>query len=129
MYRKLINKIICGSILIILIGFMGCEDVAQNTIVKKSQSPNVKYIAIAFIRDAGATTDFSPQVSVIKSGELFENRSGNAFIGNKSEYIDIEWIDSSTLKTFYDCGEKDLFKKEKKIYEVTMEYEKRNINE
>jgi hypothetical protein len=112
MYRKQMNKVILGVMLIALIVFVGCEDMAQNTVVKKLKSPDGKYIAIAFIRDAGATTGFSPQVSVIKNDQSFENKSGNVFIGNNSEYVDIEWVDNSTLKISYDCEEKDIFRKE-----------------
>jgi len=125
MHRKLINKVILGIILIFLISIVGCEDVAQNTVVKTLKSPNGKYIAIAFIRDAGATTGFSPQVSVIESNQSFENKAGNVFRGNDSEYIDIEWVDNSTLKISYDCDEKEIFKKEEKVYGVNVNYEKR----
>ena len=99
----------------------------QNTVVKRLESPNGEYTAIAFIRDAGATTSFSPQVSVIKSNQSFENKVGNVFRGNHSEYIDIEWIDDSTLKISYDCDEKDIFQKEMKVYGIRVSYEKNKL--
>lgn len=124
--KLMYKKIILGAILFSLILFVGCEDMIQNIAVKRLESPNSEYTAIAFIREAGATTSFSPQVSVIKSNQSFKNKAGNVFRGNHSEYIDIEWIDDSTLKIFYNCGEKDIFKKEVKVYGIRVSYEKIN---
>ena len=47
------------------------ECTAENTIVKKFDSSSGEYIAYASIRDAGATTDFSTQVSILKKSKNY----------------------------------------------------------
>ena len=69
----------------------------SNDLVKESYSPDGKFKAVAFVRDCGATTSFSPQVSIIKAGKEFKNKPGNAFRGNKSKDIDVKWVNEQTL--------------------------------
>jgi len=64
-----------------LLGFTGCGDSCSNTIKAEGVSPDGKYVATAFIRDCGATTDFSPHVHLRPVGERMA-RTGNVFIGD-----------------------------------------------
>lgn len=47
----------------------GCVNPCNNQIVQEAVSPDGRYAATAFIRDCGATTDFSPQVFLRKTGD------------------------------------------------------------
>ncbi|MDR1251769.1 MAG: hypothetical protein LBK62_06335 [Treponema sp.] len=71
--------------------FSTCISVVKNDVSKSIISPNEKFVAISFIRSSGATTGFSPQVSILPKDKKLSNKSGNIFIGNNSKYIDIYW--------------------------------------
>lgn len=118
--------IILLVIFIVLINLTACDELASNKIVKEAKSPNGKYTAFAFIRDAGATTDFSPQVSILKKKRLSKSEIGNVFRGYHSQYIDIKWQGNSTLVVYYDCNEDNIFEKANKIKGISIKYEKRN---
>jgi len=80
----------------------GCSPLCSNTIVSRVQSPDGKYEATAFIRDCGATTDFSPQVYIGLKGEKI-GETGNIFIGNHSDKIRIQWSSPIQLEIFSEC--------------------------
>jgi hypothetical protein len=79
----------------------GCDPCA-NTIQAEAKSPDGKYIATAFIRDCGATTDFSPQVHLRAAGER-SGKTGNVFIGEGSTNIQISWLSATQLVVYSDC--------------------------
>ena len=81
----------------------GCGQPCKNTIVSKLVSPDGKYEATAFIRDCGATTDFSPQVYVCPKGDPLKE-TGNVFIGDHSDKIRIEWASPTQLNIFSECN-------------------------
>ncbi|MDR3173170.1 MAG: DUF5412 family protein [Treponema sp.] len=56
-----------------VIFIQSCE---VNDIVDYKYSPDGKYIAISYIRDAGATTAFSVHTSIVKSWEKLKNNRG-----------------------------------------------------
>lgn len=110
------------SLIIIVFILPGCSD--NNSIVKEIDSPNGNYVAIAFIRDLGATTPYSPQVSLLRKGSKLGNNAGNIFIGNKSKIIDVVWEDDSTLRVIYNCSDQDIFLQEKEKYGIDIIYTK-----
>lgn len=120
--KKDIRLVNLSLLIVLILGLIGCVNMSSNDIVKSIDSPNGEYRAIAFIRDCGATTDFSPQVTLLKKGHKFRNVPGNIFIGNHSKFIDISWKDDSTLIITYDCDKKDIFKQEKNKYGVHIIY-------
>jgi hypothetical protein len=88
-------RFICLLLTSIVLG--GCSDPCTNTVIEEISSPDGKLIATAFIRDCGATTDFSPQVSLRKAGEP-RPKNGNVFIGNHSQKIDLRWASKTHLR-------------------------------
>ena len=93
-----------------------------NDIKKVEVSPDGKYTAYAFIRDGGATTSFSPQVSILKKGKELKNESGNVFVGYHSDYIDIEWDDNNTLIIYHNVSSSDIIKQEYEKYSIEIVY-------
>ena len=85
-----------------LVALTGCDNPCSNTIKSEITSPDGKYVATAFIRDCGATTDFSPQVHVRPSGERLAE-TGNVFVGDHSDKVEIEWLSASHLVIYSDC--------------------------
>lgn len=80
--------------LLLVISF-GC-DPCGNEVVESAVSPDRKYEATSFIRDCGATTDFSPQVYLRLKGKPL-GKIGNVFVGNHSSQIQIQWLSSTQL--------------------------------
>lgn len=81
----------------------GCFDPCGNTTKAEVTSPDGKYVATAFIRDCGATTDFSPQVHLRPRGERLA-QTGNVFVGDHSPKIQIAWLSASHLIIYSDCS-------------------------
>lgn len=54
----------------------------KNELVGEHLSPDGQYKAVIFIRDCGATTGFSTQVSLLRSNMQLKNGSGNLFIAD-----------------------------------------------
>lgn len=120
---KLKNISICILIGIVCV-LSGCG-ICKNDVVKEINTSDNKYKIVAFIRAGGATTAFSPQVSLIKANKkLSDSDTGNIFRGNKSKYIDIQWKNENTLIIKYDCSEEDVFEKCTHIKDINIEYVK-----
>ena len=69
----------------------------DNEIKQELISPDGRYTATAFIRDCGATTGFSPQVQLRRTGKKMAP-TGNVFIGNHSNEIKIRWLSENELE-------------------------------
>ena len=69
----------------------------DNEIKQELVSPDGRYTATAFIRDCGATTGFSPQVHLRRTGQKMA-AAGNVFIGNHSNEIKIQWLSANELE-------------------------------
>ncbi len=89
------------TIVLALLVLSGCNPCA-NEIKSEITSPDGKYVATAFVRDCGATTSWSPHVHLRRVGER-RAKTGNVFIGNHSDKIQIEWLSRSQLVVYSDC--------------------------
>ena len=89
-------------LLFTLLALAGCADPCANTPVAEATSPDGKYVATPFIRDCGATTSFSPQVHLRRIGERVAE-TGNIFIGDHSDKIEIAWLSATQLVIYSDC--------------------------
>ena len=120
-------KTILMTIIIILIVFMAgrylldflFEDMCGNDIKQKIPSPNGQNVAYVFERSCGATTGFSPQLSVLNKDDDFQNESGNTFRSDKD--FSIEWIDEKNIKVIYDKSY-ETSEMGKKVNGVRIEY-------
>jgi uncharacterized protein DUF5412 len=79
-----------------------CADPCANTVVREVTSPDGRYTATAFIRDCGATTSYSPQVYLRRAGES-AGTTGNVFVGNRSDEIEISWASAKELVISSSC--------------------------
>jgi hypothetical protein len=95
------------------------EDLCGNDIKQRIPSPNGKNIAYVFDRSCGATTGFSPQLSILYKGDELENESGNTFRSEKD--FSIEWLDEKNLKVIYDISS-ETYEMKKKVNGITIEY-------
>ncbi len=113
---------------------ISCIAECNNEFIDKLESPSGKYVAFSFLRDCGATTDFSPQVTIMKKSIFnktanLKNRAGNVFIGNKSKNISIEWIEDDVLLIKHSCNSKNTFNQKTELLGVKIQYEKINVSE
>lgn len=112
----LVLALIMGSIKI-LFTILGVA--CGNDIQREVPSPNGDKVAYVFLRSCGATTGYSPQLSILNKGDEFENEVGNAFKSDKS--FSIEWINDNNLKVIYPRSSKPS-EKDKRVNGVHIEY-------
>jgi hypothetical protein len=113
-----------------MFSFSSCISVFKNDVSKSIISPDERFVAISFIRSSGATTGFSPQVSILPKDKKLPNRPGNVFIGDNSKYIDIYWENDNTLVIYHNCTKDDIYKKISTFKNIKIEYieEVKNAN-
>jgi hypothetical protein len=91
----------------------GCSDGCANTSLSEAESPNGRLTAILFERSCGATTGYSTQVSVLRSGAR-PAASGNTFVADTNHgaaeeavgggpWVEVAWIDDENLIVRYDA--------------------------
>ena len=98
-------------------------DLCENEIIDIVTSPDGKYVAYIFSREAGATTKTSFQLFVTETKkEVTFNNSlvGNIYISYGS--FGVVWLDNNRLliKQSYNS---DIFKQKKKYKNIIIEYE------
>ncbi len=86
-------------------------------------SPDGSRDAVAFIRDCGATTDYSSQVALLRSGESLPDRPGNVFVYPHRTDIHLEWLARDTLKISYSTASPVL--QERQVDGIAIVYGKR----
>jgi hypothetical protein len=70
-------------ICLLAILFWGCSgSSAVNRELSRVSSPDAEWDAVVFERSAGATTDFSTQVSIVKHQSVLPDGGGNVFIAD-----------------------------------------------
>ena len=72
-----------------------------NTEESRTTSPDGSRDAVAFIRDCGATTDYSSQVALVQHGQPLADRSGNVFVYGHRTDLRLQWIAADTLRIRY----------------------------
>ena len=109
------------GVLYVLTGFQ-FDGNGNNSIIKTVPSPNGKYTAYVFIRDMGASTKESYQLSILKEGRELGNTAGNAYI-SYSEFM-VEWVGEKEL--FVDNSAAEIFKQKNEVngIKITYDYKK-----
>ena len=71
-----------------LLGTTSCVNPCGNEVVETVPSPTQKWSAVVFVRDCGATTGFSTQLSILRARENLPNESGNVLVlGDGSGWV------------------------------------------
>ncbi|EJE7233851.1 hypothetical protein M5L40_000743 [Clostridium botulinum] len=92
------------------------------SVLKEINLGSTGYKAVAILYDGGATTDFSTQVSIIKTSDSKIPNHSNIFIGNHSKKINISW-ENNTLKIYQDCSKNNIFLKKNNFKNIKIKYE------
>jgi hypothetical protein len=132
---KFLNKKVLVSIIVILFAVCGAlilllfsYGIVDNNVIKYFDS-NGKYKAVLFVRDAGATTGYSYQVSVINKNQNVGKKPGNIFICEYDQWdktnIDVSWISNNKIQISYFDKGIHIFKNVESIKDVKVEYIKK----
>lgn len=106
--------------LIFNITLIGCASSnLSNKVIHEIESPDGKYIAFCFIRDLGATTKPSYQLTILNKGEKLSDTVGNIFI-TYGEF-DIEWEKNDALIVNIK-NDKEIFKQLEQYKEIKIKY-------
>jgi len=110
----------------------GCADACQNTILSSTASPDGERHAVLFMRDCGATTDFSTQVSILRengpatgAGNLFIADGGSASApptDHGGPWAEVVWQGPRRLLVRYDSMA-EVYKQQDQVAGVTVTYE------
>lgn len=126
-----ISGIVCGEevivkikivtlCLVLSITLIGCTSSnPSNTVIRQIESPDGKYVAFYFIRDLGATTKQSYQLSILNKGEKLGDTAGNIFT-TYGEF-DIKWDENDNLIVNIKNNE-EIFKQLDKYKEIEIKY-------
>lgn len=91
----------------------------EPTIMQSVESPDGKYTAYVFERNAGATSGWVYHISVLKTGKGLPKGNGNIYT-SEAEPGNVEWLDNTTLYV-EDWNEVEP-KRKGKIYDVTVKF-------
>lgn len=103
---------------LLALGFVGfgllAADLCENTVLRRVPASDGRHVAVLFMRDCGATTGVSTQVSVLWHWERLWGRSGNALITDTDHghalagtyggpVVELEWLQPESLEVRYDA--------------------------
>lgn len=107
-------------------------EMCENKLFDEKSNFQNNYKAILFVRNCGASTGFSKQLSIIEFDDKLNNDTGNIFISDNNHgnaksdsfgpIIEINWIDNKTLKVSYSKNIR-VFKKEFIFKNIKIIYE------
>ncbi len=117
---KDINKIL---IVLLSIVFISCSKLADNYIQKEISSPENNYRAIVFSREAGATTGFNTQVSIIDSNKQLPDNPGNIFISDRMDDINMYWTNEKELHIILPDNKTRIYKMEESFEGIVIVYQ------
>ena len=119
-YRRSVRPyllVTLAAIAVVMVLFNRVADVlrppCENMIIDRVDSPSGEHQAVLFDRNCGATSGFSSQVSVIRSGTELPDQAGNVFVAVKGEdavaapwggpMVSIEWTTNESLVIRHDA--------------------------
>ncbi len=96
-----------STLAVSLLWLSSCRDGCVNDVLSESLSPDGSKRAVLFLRDCGATTDFSWQVSILGSKETLPNDPGNVIVLDSDHgavhemKVEVQWKGSDNLIVSY----------------------------
>jgi len=93
----------------------------RDTILLENVSPDKKWILTAFIRDCGATTDYSTIISIREQGKWFDSkRDPILFVVSGKEQLNIKWENERRVVIEHQLGR--IFRQETKWNNLQVTY-------
>jgi hypothetical protein len=110
----------------------GCSDTCSNDVVAHANAPDGQHQAALFLRDCGATTGFSTQVSIIGSGQepsgtgnayRADDDHGAAFVGSwGGPWAEVKWLAADHILIRFDAKSR-IFQRADQVNGVRVTYE------
>ena len=93
----------------------------------KEPSPKGRVTAVVYVRDCGATTDFSTCVDLISTKIGPEKNDPNTFFAVKGRHsVEIMWTSPDTLAIKYpQVKEEYIYRKQTKVHDILIEYDEK----
>jgi hypothetical protein len=128
-----IRSLRIAVVFILIFLLVGCLIDENNTEVGRADSPDRRYVAVVFVRNVDATTDFSTQVSILRYGARLGNGGGDIFICDSghgradelkdhSYWMKLTWSSPTALLIQYDQRIR-VFKKIDKYKSISISYD------
>lgn len=122
-----------AAVLLTLLRGVGCVPLCENTVVTSVPSPSKSRVVFVFVRNCGATADFSTQVSVLRARQHLGNSVGNCLVvdsghgavqvGHSGELaVSVLWKGDDRLLVRYPHSSR-VFKSSATINGVTISFE------
>jgi hypothetical protein len=115
-----------SAITILFLSLISCGGVCADKIVTESISPDGALKATVFIRDCGATTDFSEMVSIHRPDNTFKDDSDLVFVAKGRGQLGVSWAGPRQLSIECDgCQRKDIFREVAKLADIDITVQSR----
>lgn len=116
----------------VAVAFLIAAGRCVNHVLAEVPSPDGRIKAVVFERDCGATTDFSTQISILRTGVRLPNDGGNAFIADTDHgaapagpgggpEVQVRWEGPRAVRITHD-PEARVFRAERSVGSVAVRY-------
>ncbi len=98
---------VVSAVALVLFLIYPTAPLTQNTLHQVIPSPDLAQKAVVFERNAGATTGFSTQVSLLPFESVLPDEPGNVLgMDGHPDHtnITVDWVDDKTLRVAYTLG-------------------------
>lgn len=113
-----------SAVLVLLVGCNVCSD----DIKGEADSPDRAVKATWFLRDCGATTDFSTIISLHKPSDGFRADSQIVFIAKGPKQVHLKWEDARHLLVeCMECEKGDIFKQITSVGAISVVYQNHSV--
>jgi len=109
-------------VLVLSLAAIGC-DVCSDRVVREVKSPDKVLTATWYVKNCGATTDFSTVVSLHKAGSSFKDDSDIVFVAKGRGELRLAWNNSHQLSIqCVACQRTDVFKEVTKFADIDIAF-------
>ena len=110
-------------ILLAVYPLVGCNLVCHDKVASESASPDQMLAATAFVRDCGATTEFSTITTLHKQGSGFRDDEDIVFVAKGVHKLQVAWTAQRAVKVqCTDCQRNQIFKEVTKVADIDISY-------
>jgi hypothetical protein len=110
-------------VFLLAISTADCLSPCEDTIETRSPSPKGNYVAIASLRDCGATTDFSSIVTLQANWNAIPLGSERVFVARGKRALSLAWVASQTLRIQCpECKPSEVFVQKEMWRDIKVEF-------
>jgi len=96
----------------------------SDQVLSESTSPNGVLIATSFVRNCGATTDFSSIVTVHRKSDGLGSNQDMVFVAEGRHQLSLNWSDATTFAVKCDtCSRASIFRQVAIVGDININYQ------